>query len=411
MLLFVLVSVQFTHVLDFVIMMPLGPQLMRVFDITTQEFGLVVSSYTFAAGISGVIGAFFIDRFCRRKALLFLYTGFTIGTFLCGIAPNYVFLSAARVVAGCFGGIMGATVMAIIGDAIPESWPGAATGTIMSAFSIASIIGVPLGLYLAEHFGWNSTFLFIGALSLIALGLAFKTLPPLSGHLAKRIEPEHPIQDMIELVSVPEHARALLFMVVLMVAGFTVIPYLSPYFVGNVGLEESDLKYVYLFGGIATIVTSRLVGKLADRFGALKMFTIMSVVSIVPIFLITTASHIPLWVALIITTCFMIAMNGRFVPAMTLLNAAVESRRRGSFMSINSSCQQLASGAASFGAGLIMGKAADGSITNFWIVGAIAIFATVICIMLARLVKPTVRLAVPTSLATFAGEKTLETTP
>jgi predicted MFS family arabinose efflux permease len=388
LLLAVLVGVQLTYVLDFVIMMPLGPQLMRVFDITPQEFGLVVSSYAFAAGISGLIGAFFIDRFDRRTALIFLYSGFTIGTFLCAIAPNYILLAAARIVAGFFGGVMGATIFAIIADAIPEERRGAATGTIMSAFSVASIAGVPLGLYLAEHFGWHSTFLLIGSMSVVALATAFKALPSLKSHINSQTAKQKTIQDMIDLVRVPNHFKAMMLMVTLMVGGFTVIPYLSPYFVSNVKLEESDLKYIYLFGGLATIFSSRFVGQLADKYGKGKLFTIMSYGSLLPILAITIMPPIPLAWALVITTLFMVSMNGRFVPAMALMTDSIEPQHRGSFMSINSSAQQLASGVASFGAGLIMGKATDGTITHFGIVGAIAIIATLICIWLAHQLKP-----------------------
>ncbi len=390
LLLFVLVAVQFTHVLDFVIMMPLGPQLMRVFEISPQEFGFIVSAYTFSAGITGFLSAFFIDKFDRRTALLFLYSGFTIGTFLCGIAPTYLTLVLARIVAGGFGGVLGALIFAVIGDCIPEERRGAATGTVMSAFSIASVAGVPIGLYLANHFGWHFPFFMLAALSAVALTLAYKELPSMRGHLQTHASHETPleaIQKLYALVSTPNHRNALLFMMLLMVGGFTVIPYISPYFVANVGMSESELPLIYFFGGAATIFTSRFVGHLADRFGKAKVFTFMSLSSIAVIYAITNVPQVPLVLALMITTLFMITMNGRLVPAVALVTSSVEPKSRGSFMSINSSAQQLASGASSFVAGLIVGKAADGTMTNYHLVGLLAIGATILCLFLVQRIR------------------------
>ncbi len=400
LLLFVLVAVQFTHVLDFVIMMPLGPQLMRVLEISPQEFGLIVSAYTFSAGVTGFLSAFFIDKFDRRTALLFLYSGFTIGTFLCGIAPTYLWLMLARIVAGGFGGVLGALIFAVIGDCIPEHRRGAATGTVMSAFSIASVAGVPLGLYLANHFGWHFPFFMLAALSAIALMLAYKELPSMRGHLQTHATPETPIEavrKLYALLSVPNHLNALAFMVVLMVGGFSVIPYISPYFVANVGMSESELPLIYFFGGAATIFTSRLVGQLADKFGKANVFTWMSISSITIIYAITNVPQVPLVLALVITTLFMITMNGRLVPAVALVTSSVEPKSRGSFMSINSSVQQLASGASSFVAGLIVGKASDGTMTNYNLVGFLAIAATVLCLFLVKRIKIVETLALPNS--------------
>jgi predicted MFS family arabinose efflux permease len=390
LLLLVLVAVQFTHVLDFVIMMPLGPQLMRVFDISPQAFGFIVSAYTFSAGITGFLSAFFIDKFDRRTALLFLYSGFTIGTFLCGIAPTYLTLMLARIVAGGFGGVLGALIFAVIGDCIPEHRRGAATGTVMSAFSIASVAGVPLGLYLANHFGWHFPFFMLAAMSALALALAYKELPSMRGHLAAMPTSETPlqaIQTLYALVSIPNHRNALVFMMVLMIGGFTVIPYISPYFVTNVGMSESDLPLIYFFGGAATIFTSRFVGKLSDKFGKAKVFTFMSFSSMVVIYAITNVPQVPLVFALVITTLFMVTMNGRFVPAVALVTSSVEPKSRGSFMSINSSAQQIAAGASSFVAGLIVGKAADGTMTNYHLVGGLAILATIMCIVLVKHIR------------------------
>jgi len=266
LLLLILAMVQLTNVLDFVVMMPLGPQFMRYFSISPQAFGMMVSSYTFSAAIFGFLGAFFIDRFDRRVALLVLYAGFTLGTFCCALAPTYELLTLARSLAGAFGGIIGAVVMAIVGDAFPEARRGAATGVIMSSFSIASIAGVPFGLYLAHLLSWQAPFFMLAALSAVTWLGAFCLLPPLTRHLQCAVLAS-PIDEIRLVLSLPNTLRAFAFMSTLMLAGFSVIPFISPYMVGNVGLSESDLPYIYLFGGFATFFTSRYIGVLSDRYG------------------------------------------------------------------------------------------------------------------------------------------------
>ncbi len=385
-LLVVLSSIQFTNLLDFVIMMPLGPQLMRVFSISPKEFGLVVSSYTFAAGIAGFVGAFLIDRFDRKTALLALYGGFTVGTFLCSVAPSYPFLLAARGVTGTFAGIMGATVFAVIGDAIPDSRRGAAMGMVMSSFSAATVFGVPIGLFLANHWGWHMPFYLLAALSLAVLIVGSRVLPPMKAHISSRRE-EGPLEAVKYILTHPNHLSAFVFIMAMMIAGFSVIPYLSPYLVQNVGLKETDLPYIYLCGGALTIFTSRFIGKLADRHGKVRVFTFIATLSMIPILLVTNLPVVSLPLALVVTTTFMVLMSGRMVPAMAIITASVEAKRRGSFMSIISSVQQLSAGVAAFGAGLILGKSESGLITRFDVVGVLAAITTVVCIVLIRRIQ------------------------
>ncbi|MCS6988001.1 MAG: MFS transporter [Chloroherpetonaceae bacterium] len=390
LLLLTLLAAQFTHLLDFVIMMPLGPQLMRVFEISAQEFGFLISAYTFSAGVTGFLSALWIDRFDRRSALLALYSGFGAGTLLCGLASGYVALTLARIVVGGFCGVLGALVFAIIGDAIPEERRGAATGVVMSAFALASVAGVPIGLWLANRFGWRFAFLMLAVLCATTLALAYNALPPMRAHLQAQTARQTPLDAMRKLfavVSTPNHLNALAFMSLLMIAGFTVIPYISPYFVANVGLSEGDLPLIYFFGGAATIFTSRLVGGLADRFGKARTFAIAAIASVIVIYAITNLPRVPLALALLVTTLFTIAMNGRLVPAVALVASSVDPKTRGSFMSVNSAFQQLASGASSVVAGMILGKAADGSMTNYHLVGFVAIGATLLCVALAKRIR------------------------
>jgi predicted MFS family arabinose efflux permease len=382
----ILAAVQFTHIMDFMILMPLGPQLMRVMLISPQQFGLLVSSYTLTAALAALAVAFYTDRFDRRKVLLFLYAGFIASTLLCGIAPGYVTLLAARAVAGAFGGVAGATVHSIVGDAVPEQRRGAATGVLMSAFALSSIIGVPIGLLLAAHFSWRAPFFFLVILSLMVLVAVWKIIPPMRGHLVTG-EPHRPLLQMKAVLGEANHLRAFVFMFALMFAGFSVIPFISPYMVANVGLKETDLPYLYFFGGLATAFSSRYIGKLSDRHGKRQMFTVIGLISIAPLLITTNLPPVPVWVAICASVIFMVFVSGRFVPAMALVISSVEPRLRGGFMSINSAIQQLGLGVASFLAGTIIGHAADGTLTHYWMVGLIAVGATLLSIALAWRVK------------------------
>ncbi len=386
-LVLVLAAIQFTHIMDFMIMMPLGPQLMRVMLISPQQFGLLVSAYTLAAAVAALAAAFYTDRFDRRKTLLFLYVGFVLSTLLCGIAPGYGSLLAARAVAGAFGGVAGATVHSIIGDAIPEQRRGAATGMIMSAFALSSIIGVPIGLVLAAHFSWRAPFLFLVVASVLVLILTWTILPAMRRHMIEG-QSYRPLDQMKAVFGTANHLRAFVFMFALMFAGFSVIPFIAPYMVSNVGLNETDLPYLYLFGGLATAFSARYIGKLADRHGKRQIFTLIGLISIAPLLITTNLPPVPVPVAICASAIFMVFVSGRFVPAMALVISSVQPHLRGGFMNINSAIQQLGMGAASFLAGTLIGHAADGTLTRFWLVGFIAVGATLLAIALAWRVKP-----------------------
>ncbi len=379
----VVAAVQFTNILDFVIIMPLGPQFMRVFSVGPQEFGLIVSSYTFSAGISGLIGAFFIDRFDRRTAMLILYAGFTVGTGLCAFAPSYQLLIAARLLAGSFGGVLSSLIFATVGDVVPYERRGAAMGIIMSSFSVATVIGVPMGLYIAAHLGWHSTFLSLSGLSAVILFIGYKAIPSIKGHLAEGPH-RSPKQTIKLMLFNANHLRAFAFMIVLMFAGFSVIPFLSPYLVYNSGLKENELTYVYALGGLFTMFTSRYIGKLADRYGKQRLFIIVATISTVPIVMITNISAAPLWTILASSTIFFILVSGRNVPALALITESVHPANRGSFMSFMSAVQQWSAGLASFLAGLVIATTTAGALLHYEWVGAFAVVATVVCLFLVR---------------------------
>lgn len=386
-LLWTLAAINFIHIVDFMILMPLGPQLMRLFDISPSQFGFLVSSYTFSAGVSSFFGAFVLDRFDRKKILLWVYVGFTLGTLGCALSPNYAVLLLARVVSGIFGGLTSALILAIIGDVVPHERRGSAMGLVMSAFSFASVMGVPLGLFLASLSNWHLPFYILSILSVLSLGMIVKSVPSITGHLKDKQVRPRPFDVISKVTSNSNQMRAITLSIMMMLGQFMIIPFLSPYNVANVGFSELQLTYVYMAGGACTIFTSPWVGKLADRKGKLKIFTIFMLLNIIPIAIITHLGITPVGLVLLVTTLFFVTSNGRYVPAAAMITGTAQPENRGSFLSFNSAVQQLAAGLASLIAGMMIGENALGQLTNFNYVGYLAIFFSLLCIPLARRIQ------------------------
>jgi predicted MFS family arabinose efflux permease len=384
-----LTTIQFVNMVDFVMMMPLAPLLMRDYRIGAPEFAWMLSAYTFAAAASGLLAGFVMDRFNRRRALLVLLAGFALATIACGLAPSHWWMVVARAAAGFFGGVLGALVMAIVPDAIPVERRGQALGIIMASFSLASIVGIPLGMILAVGSGWHTSFLCLGGVGFAILAWCWAAFPSMTAHI--RADRPSPLRVLAEVARVPNHWRAFALMIALSLAGFTVIPFFSAYLVGNVGLRDDHLKYVYLIGGIFTVVTSPLIGRLGDRVGAKPMLAVIGVCSLAPLLVATNLPAVPLWQALTVTTVFIVCMSGRFVPAMTLTANAVEPRLRGSFMGFNSALQSLATGAAAQLAGMIVIKGADERIAHYDVVGWVAAGFTVLALIAGLAIRPAAR--------------------
>jgi predicted MFS family arabinose efflux permease len=384
-LLAVLAIVQFTTMLDFLIMMPLGPQYLRVFNINPAQFGTIVSAYAICAGIAGLISGTFLDRFDRRHSLLVLYTGFGLATLACALAPGYLSLTAARGLAGAFGGVSNAVILAIIGDVIPEQRRGRAMGIVMSSFSVASVLGVPIGLYLANTFSWHAPFFMLAAVSALVLAGQWFFVP----HIKSKSSAAHaaPIAHLLQIISGPGHLRAFAFIGTVVLTGFLVIPYISPYMVLNVGLLETELPYIYLAGGLCTIFSMNIIGRLADRFGKRRLFTIMAICAAASTLLLTNLPRVGTALAITATTVFMICMSGRFVPAMAIMTSAVEQRLRGGFMSVCSAVQHIASGLGSYIGGLILVETNTGRLHGYNTIGylsaALALISLVLCYRLA----------------------------
>ncbi len=366
-----LAGIQFTHILDFMIMMPLGPEFIRVLNINTHQFGLLLSSYTFAAAAAGIFATYYIDRFERRKLLLILYTFFIIATLACGLAPNYELLFIARAFAGAFGGILGSLVQTIVADSIPFERRGKALGTVMAAFSVSTVAGVPLGLFLANHIpslGWRAPFFFIAIISTLILYLGYRNIPKIAGHL-DHVHEGSRLNQILKILIAGQNIKAFIFMALIMITGFSVIPYIALYLTSNVGISNSYISLIYLCGGIATLMSSRLIGHMSDKHGKVLIFRILAIISLIPLLVTTNLPVTPLWIVLINSTTFFILVSGRIIPAMAIVSQLVESKVRGTFMSLIGSVQMLSSGIASVLAGWIVTIGPDGMMQHYNLVG------------------------------------------
>jgi multidrug resistance protein len=385
LLLATLAVVQFTHIMDFMIMMPMSEILMKLFKISPDEFGMLVSAYNITAFVSCLLSISFIDRFERKKLLIAMYSGFIIGTFLCGLAPSYATLFLARVVAGFFGGVLSALILSIIGDAFSADRRGRAMGIVMLGFSAAAILGVPIGFYLANQFNWHIPFVIVGTIALLNLFLIARLIPDMP--LKKENVQGSTFSKIKQILSNKPQMFALLLTLCIVFSQFLTIPFITPYIVRNVGIPKEYVSLVYLVGGAFTVFSSPLIGKLSDKHGKFRVLLVLSCVAILPILALTNLPVVSLWVVLTVTSLFFIFVAGRMIPAMALVTATTSSEGRGVFMSINSATQQLSSGLASFVAGSIIVELPDKMLLNYDYVGYLSVFTAIIAVGIAFMVQ------------------------
>lgn len=394
-LLFTLAGIQFSHILDFMIMMPLGPILIKAFGISTHEFGLLVASYSFSAAFSGLLAATFVDRFERKRLLLITFVLFGLASLACGLAPSYATLMVARALAGAFGGVMGAMVQTIIGDVIPFERRARASGVVMSAFSISTIAGVPVSLWLANWLNWRAPFVLVALLTVLFVIIGQQALPQLRHHISAQ-KRAHPFVPMFDVLRDPNHRRALIFSALIIFSGFTVIPYITLYAVHNIAISQHDIPLIYLAGGAATLFTARFIGHRADLHGKVKIYRLVALAASLPLLLITQITAAPLWLWVVYTSIFFVLVSGRMIPAMTIITSAAQPKLRGTFMSLNATVQSLAMALASTLAGFIITQNSTGDIVHYEKVGYVALLANVLAIgFVARIVMHDQRVVVP----------------
>jgi predicted MFS family arabinose efflux permease len=384
-ILLLLAGVQFTNALDFMIVMPLGPEYTEQMKLSPGQFGWVASVYGYCAALSGLLATQFMDRFDRKRSLLFLYGGFTLATFSCALAVNYPLLLLARGAAGMFGGITAACVLAIVGDAFHDSRRGTAMGVVMSAFAVASIIGMPLGLGMGQLLGLWAPFVIIGGVAVGVLAAVACVLPPMRGHLIHASDAEQ--IGVFQLLTHSNFLRAYTLMATIVTSGFILVPFLPLYLVHNVQRPKSDLIWLYVCGGLATVVTMNIFGRLSDRFGKLLMFRILALGTLVPLLWFTNLPPTSLGVVLICSTLFWVLSSGRMVPGTALITASAEPRYRGKFLSINATVQHLGSALAATLGGLIIGQDDNKVLTNVPAAGLLAAAFMVLSVILAGQVR------------------------
>ena len=390
--LLILATVFFTVAVDYVVMMPLGPQLQEVFRINIQQFNVAVGAYALTAGVSGLLAALIMDRFDRKRSLLFLYAGFAVGTLGCALAPTYGWLVGMRALAGVFGGVVGGVVLAIVGDTIPEGRRGAAVGIVTTAFPLAQVAGVPLSLWLAHRFSWHVVFSGLAGLSALILVLAAVRLPRVRGHLrgvaADRAAGETPAARLWAVMVDRNHQRAFGLMAGITLGGFLLVPDLAVYMVRNVGVSQAQLPWLYAVGGACTLFTMPLAGRLADRLGKPRVFTVMMLATIGSTLLL---SRVPAGAGVAASAAavalYMICTSGRYVPAMAMVTASVTPRQRGGFMSVNSAISQLFSALTAWLAGLMIHEAPDGRLLGFGTAGGVAAVLTLGTLFLGRTLR------------------------
>ena len=384
-LIFVLAVIQFLHILDFMIIMPLGNLFMAELQISPKQFSNFVSWYAYAAFIAGIISSSLIDRYDRKTALLFLFSGFTLSTLLCGVVNSFALLSLCRGLTGLFGGIISALVLSIIADVVPYERRSQANGWVMTAFSVASIAGIPSGIWIADQYGWHGPFLCVGALSFIMIYFIVTKVPSLTIHLNKESKSKSIFHSFSSLTA--NQMSALLFSFMLIMGHFTMIPFIAPYMEINVGFSFKQISYIYLFGGICSALTLPNIGKVADKLGNQKVFLVASLFALVPIFLITNLGAVPIYLALMVTSSYFIISGCRTVPATTMVTAVVKPENRAGFMSLRSSVNELALGIGSTIAGFLVYESVDNCLMGYEKVGYITMAFSIVAFGLSFLLR------------------------
>lgn len=377
-----LALLQFTVVLDFMVLSPLGDILMKSLNIIPSKFGLVVSCYAFSAGISGILAAGFADQFDRKKMLLFFYSGFILGTLCCALANTYWLLLCARIVTGLFGGVIGAISMAIMTDLFPIQQRGRVMGFVQMSFAASQVLGIPIGLYIANSWGWHAAFLMIVLLAIVISILVFFKMKPVDHHLAIQSD-KSPFLHLWHTLSNNTYQTGFIATAFLSIGGFMLMPFGSAFLINNVQITQQQLPLIFMFTGIASIVIMPLVGKLSDRIDKFVLFTGGSVLAIIMVIIYTNISPIPLWQVVVINMIMFMGIMSRMIPVTTLTTSIPDMRDRGAFMSINSSLQQMAGGIAAICAGFIVTQPAKASpLQHYNILGYVVAAVIVVCAFL-----------------------------
>lgn len=380
---------QFTIILDFIIMSPLGAILMPALDITTTQFGIAVSAYAFSAGLSGILAAGFADRFDRKRLLLFFYVGFTLGTLLCAAAQNYHVLLLGRIVTGLFGGVIGSVVLAIVTDLFALHLRGRVMGFVQTAFAASQVLGIPAGLFLANHWSWHVCFIAIVGLSIVTIAVIAFAMEPVDAHL-KLKQDRNPFHHLVATVGEPRYTLAFAVTTLLATGGYMLMPYSSAFTVNNIGIDMAHLPTIYLVSGLFSIVTGPLVGRASDAFGKYPTFVFGCVMTIIMVLIYTHLGHVSLVTAITVNVLMFIGIFSRMIPSQALISAIPDQSQRGSFSAVSASLQQLSGGLGSVLAAAIISQQPDGSLLHFDRIGYVVVTTTIITLVAMYFVQKAV---------------------
>ena len=344
---------QFTVVLDFMVMSPLGDMLMKSMNLSTRQFGFAVSGYAFSAGISGMLTAGFADKFDRKKLLIFFYTGFIAGTLFCSITHSYPMLVAARITTGLFGGVIGSVSMAIVADLFAIEQRGRVMGFMQMGFGASQVLGIPIGLFIANQWGWQSPFVMIVFLAVIICITIILKLQPVNKHLKVQTD-KNAFTHLLHTVAKRDYRIGFLATAMLSLGGYMMMPWGSAFAINNLHVTTHQLPILFMVSGVSSLIIMPLVGRLSDKIDKFKIFTIASVWMMVMVIVYTHLTPVPLVIVLLMNVFFMMGIMSRMIPSIALTSALPKMQDRGAFMSISSSLQQIAGGVAASVGGLIV---------------------------------------------------------
>jgi len=367
-------------------------------NITAGQFGFAVSAYAFSAGISGILAAGFADRFDRKRLLLFFYVGFTLGTIVCALAQNFQVLLLGRIVTGLFGGVIGSIVLAIVTDLFPLQQRGRVMGFVQTAFAASQVLGIPAGLFLANHWNWHVCFAAIIGLSIAAIIVIAFAMRPVDAHLRQK-QDRNPVRHLIATIGQPRYTLAFAVTTLLATGGFMLMPFGSAYTVHNLGIDILHLPTIYLVSGLFSIVTGPLVGRASDAFGKYPTFVFGSAVSVVMVLIYTHLGHVSLATAILVNVLMFVGIFSRMIPSQALMSAIPDPSQRGSFSAVSASVQQLSGGLGSVLAAAIIAQAPDGSLIHFDRLGYIVVTTSIVSLIAMYFVQKSVARRTGTAIA------------
>jgi len=375
----------FCAIVDFLLMLPLGTAFMKLYNITPQQYSMLIAAFSLAGFLSSFTASLYVDKLDRKVVFITAFGMFAVGTTLCSFATTFELMLFSRFFTGLFGGLLGGVSTAIISDIVPYERRGKAMGILNLGFGVASIVGIPFSIFIYKHSDIFWPFRLVGILSFVTLIPAYFILPSLTGHINKDTKT---FAEITEILKNRNLQKALLFAFLLVLGHFMFISFINPYLIDNLGFKEEDTMWMYIVGGISVSLTSPRMGKFIDTLGKLKSFRILILLSFIPILVISHLQSASIMLALFICAFMFIFNSGRMIAAMTLITGAPTEEQRGKFLVIRSSFIELSEGAAALIGGMILTQdAVTHRLSNYNVVGYVAVGIGIICIYLAQKIE------------------------